>query len=249
MTVGYDMDAPLGVPYERAAELAADIRKERAEWIAERGGHPIIVWGGDRVGPAVRIPDDAEWGQWASNLTWTVVYRFFTEQGRLLYVGISNRPDQRYTEHIASAVFTPHAAMVYEQWFSTRSGALRFEADQIDRYSPPYNRDRRSETGGPRSQLTIDTPQGRAWHPHERHEEIAARIVSAGRRVMGDTHPTHTRCWHCASSADLSASLEGRPGKRAAFDPTVPSALCPRWNPKRAELPTFASDRDRGVTP
>lgn len=69
------------------------------------------------------------------------LYRFFNAQGRLLYVGISSVPAQRWAFHSLHAATTwwPQAALKQVQWFSQRSDAAAAELRAIRTEAPLYN--------------------------------------------------------------------------------------------------------------
>jgi predicted GIY-YIG superfamily endonuclease len=71
----------------------------------------------------------------------TAVYRLYAQNGRLLYVGITNSPPHRFAQHAADK---PWWADVDERvteinWHPTRNAALRAEKALIQRYRPEHN--------------------------------------------------------------------------------------------------------------
>ncbi|MEU9947078.1 GIY-YIG nuclease family protein [Streptomyces sp. NPDC047939] len=71
----------------------------------------------------------------------TGLYRFFDEQERLLYVGITSRLRIRMTEHARDYAETwwPLVASRSVEWYQTRSEAGRAERTAITTEKPPYN--------------------------------------------------------------------------------------------------------------
>lgn len=70
----------------------------------------------------------------------TALYWIYDADGMLIYVGISNDPDQRFKEHGQNSTWWPLAARRNVEWFETREDAAATEAWAIKRYDPYFNR-------------------------------------------------------------------------------------------------------------
>jgi len=69
----------------------------------------------------------------------TFLYRFYDDAGVLLYVGVSQRPFQRFAGHDRSAKWITQAAACRLERFPTRSEALRAETLAIWSEQPIHN--------------------------------------------------------------------------------------------------------------
>ena len=74
----------------------------------------------------------------------TALYRHFSVSGELLYVGISNSPAKRWSQHTGSAHWTFSVAYVTIQWFDNRKSALIAEQRAIGGENPINNKQRPS---------------------------------------------------------------------------------------------------------
>lgn len=70
----------------------------------------------------------------------TALYRLFDEAGRLLYIGITTNPEQRFSSHASTAPWWPLVADKKVEWLSNRQGAERAEVEAIKAEGPLYNR-------------------------------------------------------------------------------------------------------------
>jgi predicted GIY-YIG superfamily endonuclease len=70
----------------------------------------------------------------------TVVYRFFDRTGRLLYVGITYDPAERWKHHAAKTRWWRDAADNTLEWYGTRAEAERAEQVAIRYEKPLYNK-------------------------------------------------------------------------------------------------------------
>jgi predicted GIY-YIG superfamily endonuclease len=68
-------------------------------------------------------------------------YRFYDNADRLLYVGVTDNPGQRFTQH-RNATWGYLAQTFSLEWFRTRGRALSAEHHAIEREGPLYNGDR-----------------------------------------------------------------------------------------------------------
>ena len=67
------------------------------------------------------------------------LYRYFDDDGRLLYVGIAKDPDKRRREHAKLSAWFPLAANRTLEWFDDRDSALAAERAAIRSESPIHN--------------------------------------------------------------------------------------------------------------
>lgn len=70
----------------------------------------------------------------------TSVYRYFDEQGILLYVGITSRGMLRNREHNGSKDWWPYVAAQEVEHFTTRDEAHAREIELIADFRPPFNK-------------------------------------------------------------------------------------------------------------
>ncbi|MFE4818583.1 GIY-YIG nuclease family protein [Streptomyces sp. NPDC056704] len=70
----------------------------------------------------------------------TALYRLYDTDGQLLYIGITNDPDRRWTQHARSSRWWPAVATKQVEWLGDRRDALRAEKAEVKRLNPPYNR-------------------------------------------------------------------------------------------------------------
>lgn len=70
------------------------------------------------------------------------LYRFFSEDGRLLYVGVSWRPWRRFEEHAADKYWFGEVDHHEIEWHATRELAEDAESVAIWEEDPKYNIDR-----------------------------------------------------------------------------------------------------------
>lgn len=69
----------------------------------------------------------------------TIVYRFYAEDGRLLYVGITEEVAKRFLRH-SERLWWPEALTVRLEVYAARSEALAVEAHAISNEAPVHNR-------------------------------------------------------------------------------------------------------------
>lgn len=72
----------------------------------------------------------------------TALYRHFSSDGSLLYVGISLNAVQRTMQHRQNAIWFDRIARIEVEWHDTRVSALAAEAIAIARERPECNRHR-----------------------------------------------------------------------------------------------------------
>lgn len=74
----------------------------------------------------------------------TALYRYYTPEGVLLYVGISVDPRARNRAHFISSDWTKYAAFCQIEWFPTRKLAEWAEMKVIEAECPDFNLDFRA---------------------------------------------------------------------------------------------------------
>jgi hypothetical protein len=99
----------------------------------------------------------------------TVLYRFFDGEGKLLYVGISRNPAERFGVHKHSAPWWDEATSCTWERFATAPQAVSAERAAIIAESPVYNQQGKPRPARPAREVA--TPI-RNWIPN-RGSEIA----------------------------------------------------------------------------
>jgi DNA-binding transcriptional regulator YhcF (GntR family) len=69
----------------------------------------------------------------------TALYRLYDAEGRLLYIGIAVKPEQRWIQHAAEKDWWPEVARRDTYWCDSRAEALVREVDAIVTEQPIYN--------------------------------------------------------------------------------------------------------------
>lgn len=69
----------------------------------------------------------------------TALYRFFDKDGKLLYVGITERFGQRWGDHAKQKHWWPEVAKAEAEWHETREAAASAEIAAIKAEEPRYN--------------------------------------------------------------------------------------------------------------
>jgi len=69
----------------------------------------------------------------------TAVYRAFTADGKLLYVGMTMRPEDRWEAHARCSQWWPLHDRIEMEWFDTRTAAADAEYAAILHERPAYN--------------------------------------------------------------------------------------------------------------
>jgi predicted GIY-YIG superfamily endonuclease len=70
----------------------------------------------------------------------TALYRLFDAEGRLLYVGITFNPDNRWAEHATSKSWWPDVTEKRIEWHGSRTDAVAAEVAVIAAELPLYNK-------------------------------------------------------------------------------------------------------------
>lgn len=69
----------------------------------------------------------------------TALYRYYNLKDELIYVGISNNPVNRASEHKREKTWFTEIRRITVDWFDRRESALEAEKTAIQKYSPKYN--------------------------------------------------------------------------------------------------------------
>lgn len=69
----------------------------------------------------------------------TALYRLYDNNGELLYVGITNKPNHRFGQHRRTKPWWPRVARKELKWFSTTEDASKAEKKAITEEEPRYN--------------------------------------------------------------------------------------------------------------
>lgn len=79
---------------------------------------------------------------------WTGLYRYFAEDGRLLYVGVALNPIARLYRHRNEKAWVFEIKTIAVEWFPSRAAAFSAETHAIKTEHPKYNcADARSPNG------------------------------------------------------------------------------------------------------
>jgi GIY-YIG catalytic domain len=154
----------------------------------------------------------------------TAVYRLYDTNGTLLYIGSSNNPPYRYSEHACSPLkssWWPQVTRKDETWYDKRTDAQQAEAQAIRTEHPRHN-----------TRLTINArtrPMGTKFS----EAEIAE--IDAVRGTVSRSEWLRTACLHAARGEITVA-------------PTTPlSTETPQPQPKSCKHPNFRGVK--GVCP
>lgn len=143
----------------------------------------------------------------------TALYRLFDQSGRLLYVGISHKPDVRWGQHSEDKDWWPLVDRRDVEWHDTRAVAEQVETQVIADERPVFNfvgtpRATVSEKAGktPPRPIRVDTE---LW---EDFGKSAAAIGSDRSAIL-----RAFMAWHaCRPGAKLPARPNSAPAARAA---------------------------------
>jgi len=88
------------------------------------------------------------------------LYRFYTDQGQLLYVGITNDPARRIDQHGERKAWWQQVAGMTIEWYPTRSAVLAAERRAVQVENPKHNVQLRTrqtiKDRGPRTKPAIE---------------------------------------------------------------------------------------------
>ena len=111
----------------------------------------------------------------------TAIYRLFDSEGQLLYVGISDRPEVRWTEHALSKNWWHLVAHQSIDWLPTRTVALAAEAEATKNERPLFNAIRMAD--GSIVKAVYDDSVAREKITRALLREIRERVLNAGTQV------------------------------------------------------------------
>lgn len=111
----------------------------------------------------------------------TAIYRLFDSEGRLLYVGISDRPEVRWAEHALDKNWWHLVARKSTDWLPTRSAALAAEAEATKNERPVFNAIRMAD--GSIVKAVYDDSVAREKIARTLLREIREQVLSAGTQV------------------------------------------------------------------
>jgi len=97
----------------------------------------------------------------------TDLYRCYSKDGRLLYVGISCSAIARFSQHKAGSLFARQVAKIEIEKFGSRVDALNAEADAIKNENPKFNKAHKTPTNKQIEELMIKKPHldfRSPWH-------------------------------------------------------------------------------------
>lgn len=89
------------------------------------------------------------------------LYRFYGDDGHLLYVGITASPSGRFKQHGQDKNWWPEVRGISVEWYDDRPAVLAAEARAINVENPNYNIQRPTRRRGPSS--PPPTPQHLTW--------------------------------------------------------------------------------------
>lgn len=69
----------------------------------------------------------------------TTLYRFYDPEWRLLYVGVSWNPHERFKAHAGDKAWWGYVSYIRVDHYATRDAALQAESDTIREERPPFN--------------------------------------------------------------------------------------------------------------
>lgn len=118
--------------YADAMRTAAGIGPyEQAQWVARAMGTSVAT--ARKYGPKFRKE------RIQSDPGRTAVYRHYDDAGTLLYIGMTNNPDQRFILHAYTSLWHPFSTRCDVEWFDTRVEATDAERDAIAGERPLFN--------------------------------------------------------------------------------------------------------------
>ena len=107
----------------------------------------------------------------------TAVYRLSGLENRLLYVGITTNPLQRWANHASTQEWWPDVAVREIEWFATRAEAETAEAKAIDEDAPKWNKRAGRDH-------TVRGPAGRCWRPDAAFADLVEKFERAERAAI-----------------------------------------------------------------
>ena len=140
----------------------------------------------------------------------TALYRLYDLAGALLYIGVSDKPLVRWTQHAAEKPWWPEVSKLTLAWYDTRELALAAELCAIGAERPRHNSPRwnLSNTPGP-------TPRQAFRLDPDLIEEFKAAV---GRAEPGQDMSTEVRKFIAWYVRRPGAKLPARPPRAAGPD-------------------------------
>jgi predicted GIY-YIG superfamily endonuclease len=89
--------------------------------------------------PSLVEPDEAEKPAFAGHSREQWLYRFYDVDGSLLYIGVTQRGEERFADHRKRKAWWPEVAATTRQVYGTRADVLTAERHAIYREKPKYN--------------------------------------------------------------------------------------------------------------
>ncbi len=110
----------------------------------------------------------------------TAVYRLFSREDVLLYIGAANRIEERFSTHRGTKRWWPEVARHEIEWHDKREAAERAEAVAINAERPLYNIMIPALDGSGRTTIRYDAP-AIAWHRGDPHYRSRRRLQREAR--------------------------------------------------------------------
>lgn len=110
----------------------------------------------------------------------TALYRFYSDSGELLYVGISDNPARRWREHGAAKPWWHEVASTTIERYASRELADSAERSAIRSESPRYNRTHNPTPGRPGPVVAAQVPTPTGYRGVAVGDVIAVRLDSGG---------------------------------------------------------------------
>lgn len=144
------------------------------------------------------------------------LYRHYSANGELLYIGMSGDPERRMREHQCRTDWADGVGRSEIEWFPSRKAAREAESMEIERLSPPWNKlvekeNKSVKSSPPRTPGMSDSP-AHILNSIGRERCALALGVSAA-RVERATRDGHLP----AAWLDTLERIAGRPLLREAF--------------------------------
>lgn len=129
------------IDQERWLESVARIREARAQTLDGERRRQLLL-----AGAPVEVAE-----AWTSSLRWRedvlppagmtqALYRYFDIEGRLLYLGFTERPNIRFVTHASKSPWIIFAVRVEIRWYPSRATAESAERTAIRIERPVFNR-------------------------------------------------------------------------------------------------------------
>lgn len=89
--------------------------------------------------PCAQTPDEPETAAFAGPSVEQWLYRFYAEDGALLYIGVTQCGDERFAAHRRTKAWWPEVSATTRQVYATRDEVLVAERHAIYREKPRHN--------------------------------------------------------------------------------------------------------------